>query len=60
MADKLMYIANDDTQNYPFCRIQFLVWALNAMRHPIKREGAVVTLFETKTTGIQLKNELQH
>ena len=24
------------------------------------REGAVVTLFETKTTGIQLKKELQH
>ena len=23
-------------------------------------EGAVVTLFETKTTGIQLNKELQH
>ena len=21
MADKLKYIANDDTQNYPFCRL---------------------------------------
>ena len=26
----------------------------------LKREGAVVTLFETKTTRIQLKKELQH
>ena len=25
MADKLMYIPNDDTQNYPFCRLQLLV-----------------------------------
>ena len=21
MADKLMYISNDDNQNYPFCRL---------------------------------------
>ena len=26
----------------------------------LKREGAVVTLFETKTTGIQLTEESQH
>ena len=25
MADKLMYIANDDTQNYPLCRLQLVV-----------------------------------
>ena len=24
MADKLMYIQNDDTQNYPFCRLQLV------------------------------------
>ena len=23
MADKLMYITNDDTQNYPLCRLQY-------------------------------------
>ena len=22
MADKMMYIPNDDTQNYPFCRLK--------------------------------------
>ena len=25
MADKFMYIPNDDTQNYPFCIFQLLV-----------------------------------
>ena len=25
MADKLMYILNVDTQNYSFCRLQFVV-----------------------------------
>ncbi len=25
MTDKLMYIPNDDTQNYPFSRLQLLV-----------------------------------
>ena len=25
MADKLMYIPNVDTQNYPYCRLQLIV-----------------------------------
>ena len=25
MADRLMYIHNDDTQNHPFCRLQLMV-----------------------------------
>ena len=25
MANKLMYIPNDNTQNYPFCRLQLVV-----------------------------------
>ena len=25
MTDKLMYIPNDDTQNNPFCRLQFVI-----------------------------------
>ena len=25
MANKFMYIQNDDTQNYPFCRLQLVV-----------------------------------
>ena len=26
IADKLMYILNDDAQKYPFCRLQSLLW----------------------------------
>ena len=26
MADKLMYIVNDDTQNYPLCRFELVQW----------------------------------
>ena len=25
MTNKLMYISNDDSQNYPFCRLQLVV-----------------------------------
>ena len=25
MADKLMYIPNNDTQNYPYCRLKLVV-----------------------------------
>ncbi len=28
MADKLMYIPNDDTQNYPFSRLKLVVETL--------------------------------
>ena len=31
MADKLMYIPNDDTQRYPFCRLQLVVEQLQLM-----------------------------
>ena len=36
MADKLMYIQNDDTQNYPFRRIKLVVETLNLINQPIK------------------------
>ena len=29
MADKLIYILNDDTQNNPFCRLQLVDTQLN-------------------------------
>ena len=28
MADKLMYIRNDDTQNYFFCKLQLVIKTL--------------------------------
>ena len=38
MADKMMYIFNDDTQNYPFCSLGSVVdtFGLNLMNWPIK------------------------
>ena len=29
MTDKFMYIPNKETQNYPFCRMKFVVETLN-------------------------------
>ena len=29
MAYKLMYIPDDDTQNYPFCRLKFVIETFN-------------------------------
>ena len=29
IADKLMYVPNDDTQNYSFCRLQLVDTQLN-------------------------------
>ena len=39
MADELIYILNDDNQNYPILYIQIIgwnVWTLNFMNQPIK------------------------
>ncbi len=39
MADKFMYIPNDCSQNFHFCRLQFVVETfktLNFMNKPIK------------------------
>ena len=32
MADKLMYIPNDDKQNYPFCILQLVVEMLGHIK----------------------------
>ena len=36
MADKLMYIPNDDTQNYPFYRLLLMVETFKLINQPIK------------------------
>ena len=36
MADKLMYIPNNDTQNYLFYTLKLVVETLNLMNQPIK------------------------
>ena len=36
MADKFMYISDDDTQSQPFCRLHLKRLALNFLNQPIK------------------------
>ena len=39
MADKFMYISNDDTQNYPFCWLKLVVETFGKIR------GKIVSFF---------------
>ena len=41
VADKLMFIPNDDIQNYPFYRLQLVVWILKLMNQSIKKNQVV-------------------
>ena len=34
MGDKLMYFPNNDTQNYPFCRLQLVVETFGQLNEP--------------------------
>ena len=36
MTDKLMYVPNYDTHNYPYCRLQLVVRTLKLMNQLIK------------------------
>ena len=38
MADKLMYIPNDDTQNDPFFRLQFVIKTLNTQLNELTNQ----------------------
>ena len=39
MADKLIYIPNDDTRNEPFCRLQLKIfYTLNLKKQKIKTQ----------------------
>ena len=41
MADKLTYIPNDDTQNYPFCGLQLVVETLNTQLNEPNNQSSV-------------------
>ena len=43
MAYKLMYIPNDDTQNYPFCRLKLVV---EMFEHPTLYACDITTKIE--------------
>ena len=41
MADKLMYIPNVNTQNYPYSRLQFVVKTLDTHRNKPNNENSL-------------------
>ena len=48
MADKLMYIPNDDTKNYLFCRLKLVV-GYSTIKQPIAKVPKVVKSTNRKT-----------
>ena len=61
MTVKLMYITDDDTQNYPLCRLQLVVemfahstWWINQSKFP--KVPKVVRPTNKKTMGIIVLN----
>ena len=42
MADKLMYIPNDYTQNFPFCRLQLVVETFKTLNKPTNQNAMKV------------------
>ena len=61
MADKLMYISNDNTQNYPFCRVKLVVETLeqstnhNSLKSPKLLSQRIKKLYY-KTLGTSAIN----
>ncbi len=53
MADKLMYIPNDDTQNHPFSRLQLVVETFGQINEPTNQNSIKVpiVLLTNKITG---------
>ena len=49
MTDKLMYIHNDDTQNYPFCRLELVVSTNEQTNHNLIKVPKVVKPTNKKT-----------
>ena len=47
MADKLMYIPNDDEQNYPFCTLQWLIFLDTQRNEPTNQNTTkILKLFD--------------
>ena len=55
MADKFMYIPNDDTQNYPFCKIQLMVETFGQLNEPTNQcSNKVLKVFKPMNKKILL------
>ena len=61
MADELMYIPNNNAQNYPFCRLILVVELkrLNIKLHEPKNQNSRIRIRYYKTLGTSLINR-QH
>ena len=51
MAEKLMHIPNDDTQNYFFCRLKFVVETSEHQLHKPTNQNSVKVPEVVKTTN---------
>ena len=51
MADKLMYITNDDTQNYPFCRLYSVTKYLDTQLNESNNQNSIKSPQSCKTNG---------
>ena len=61
MADKLIYLSNDDTQNYPFFRLQLVVKTIGHLTQWINQSKLLVRLIRKryyKTLGTSVKKQL--
>ena len=52
MVDKLMYIQNDDTQNYPICRIQLVVKTFGNSNIEVVKPTNKKTIHKTLGTNV--------
>ena len=52
MADKLMYLLNDDTQNYPFYRLQLVVETIGHSQMSLR---SLRNIFEAMDQAINIK-----
>ena len=46
MADKLMYTPNDDSQNYPFCRLNLVVKTFEHLTYKPTNQNSVKILIK--------------
>ena len=60
MTDKLMYIPNEDTQNYPYCRLQLVVktfWTLNLNEPANQYSRKVLKVVRQRIRNAILRNK---
>ena len=56
MADKLIFIPNDDTQIYPFCRLQLVVERLHTQLNEQTNQNSIVP----KVVKPQIRNIIKN